>query len=355
MARIDRLYSLTWLVIAAGCSDALVQPEAADRLPIAAAVSFSDWTPAINVESIPGTHPDFNTSALDGCPFISRDGKTFFMASTRTGGLGGIDIWMVTRASPNDPWGEPVNAGAPINSDANDFCPTISRDGHLFYFVSNRAGGCGGTDIFVTRFRGNGGLDAPQNLGCDVNSAADEASPFPLPESRSGPVLYFSSARAGGFVPDAPGAVVGDADIYMSVSHGSVFGAAQLVPGVNSAADDAQPNVRRDGLEIFFYSTRPGTLGGPDIYAATRATTADVWSTPVNLGPNVNSTAGETRPSLSWDGATLYFGSNRGGGEGNTGMPDIYVTTRDVVPAPVSISSHPNNRTAGRGRGRKSA
>jgi OmpA-OmpF porin, OOP family len=64
-----------------------------------------------------------------------------------------------------------------------------------------------------------------------------------------------------------------------------------------------------------------------DIYAATRNRATDDWSTPVNLGPSVNSANGaETRPSLSWDGATLYFGSNRPGGEGST---DHYVTTRE--------------------------
>lgn len=66
---------------------------------------------------------------------------------------------------------------------------------------------------------------------------------------------------------------------------------------------------------------------GNDIYSATRATVDDAWSTPVNLGPNVNGTSAssETRPSLSWDGTTLYFGSNRAGGEGDS---DHYVSKR---------------------------
>ena len=300
--------------------------------PVAAAAmpnTYSAWSPAVRVETIPGTDAAFNGAALDGCPFVSRDDKTFYMASNRTGGLGGIDIWVSTRASAGDPWGAPVNVGAPINSSANDFCPTISRDGSLFYFVSNRAGFCGGDDIFMSRRRPDG-WDPVVNLGCDVNSAANEASPFPLPEQGEGPVLYFSSNRPGGFAADPVGAASGDADLYVSGSRGGVFGAATLVPGANSAAEDGQPNVRRDGLELFFFSTRPGTLGMADIYAATRATAWDAWSTPVNLGPDVNSAAGaETRPSLSWDGTTLYFGSTRPGGEGSS---DHYVTTRTLVP-----------------------
>jgi WD40 repeat protein len=286
---------------------------------------YGPWSPAVRVEAV-GADPAFNGAALDGCPFISRDGKSFYMASNRTGGLGGIDIWVSHRDGPGDPWGAPENVGAPVNSPDNDFCPTLARDGHDFYFVSNRPGGCGGDDIYASRL-GPHGWDETQNLGCAVNSAANEASPFPLPERAAGPVLYFSSTRAGGFSAEAPGALSGDADLYVSESHGGAFQAADLVPGANSAAEDGQPNVRRDGLELFFFSTRPGTLGLADLYSAKRSSGSAPWSTPVNLGPNVNSALGaETRPSLSWDGTTLYFGSTRPGGEG---MADHYMTTRE--------------------------
>jgi len=280
---------------------------------LAASRDYGSWGQAVRVESIPGTDPSFNGMALDGCPFISRDGKTFYMASNRPGGLGGIDIWVSKRASVDDPWGAPANVGAPVNSSANDFCPTIARDGHLFYFVSNREGGCGGDDIYTTRLRPDG-WDPVENLGCEVNSMANEASPFPLPERADGPVLYFSSTRSGG------------GDLFRSESHGGVFGTAEALAGVNSpTANDGQPNLRRDGLEIFFFSTRPGGLGMQDLYSASRSSVKQPWSTPVNLGPLVNSPAPDTRPSLSWDGTTLYFGSGRPGGEGDS---DHYVTTR---------------------------
>lgn len=326
---IKSLAGLLVLVTAsAGCGD---DPSAPERLAPAAAVAattFSEWSTAIRVEDIPGTHAMFNTAAAEGCPFVSRDGRSFFMASTRPGGLGGLDIWISTRASADDPWGEPVNAGAPINSPHNDFCPTLARDGHTFMFVSNRPGGCGGGDIYTSEYSEGNGFSDPENLGCAVNSAADEQSPFPSPNDGGGPVLYFSSFRAGGYAADPVGAVTGDSDIYSSEWHGGRYGPAELVGGVNTAADDAQPNVRRDGLEMFFYSTRVGTLGGPDIYTSTRSRNAVSWDEPVNLGPAVNGAAGESRPSLSWDGTTLYFGSTRPGGEGGS---DIYVTYRSVI------------------------
>ena len=62
--------------------------------------------------------------------------------------------------------------------------------------------------------------------------------------------------------------------------------------------------------------------------AATREKKAESWSTPFDLGPNVNSKGAETRPSLSWNGTTLYFGSTRPGGGGST---DHYVTTREKI------------------------
>lgn len=303
--------------------------------------AFSAWSPAVRLESA-GAPADasFNTTALEGCPLQSRDGRVFFMASNRPGGKGGIDIWIATRESVDDPWGAPVNAGDSINTAANEFCPTLARDGHTFYFVSNRAGGLGGDDVYVTRLHGSfvrfdgeaelaeSGdpyFETPVNVGAPINSAGNEASPFPLEQPGSGPVLYFSSTRAGGYSTTNDGPVTGDADLYMAEWQGGTWATAALVPGVNSAANDGQPNVRRDALELYFYSNRPGTIGGNDIWVATRAKARDSWSAPANLGPAVNSTADETRPSLSWDATLLYFGSNRAGGEGSS---DIYVSTR---------------------------
>jgi len=297
----------------------------------AAAPEFGPWSAAVNVQSIPGTDPALNTEFLDGCPTLARDGRTLFMASNRTNGKGLLDIWVASRESADAPWGEPVNVGWPVNTEADEFCPSPARDGHLFFFVSTRPGGCGGSDIWVTRRRSDQlGWDEPINLGCHLNSAGNEASPFLIEERGAGPVLYFSSNRAGGYAPDAPGAIIGDDDIYVSESHGGILGPRELVRGVNSASNDSRPNLRRDGLELFFDSTRggPGTQGGADIFSSTRTGVFDPWSNPAPLGPLVNSALADTRASLSWDGTTLVFGSNRAGGEGST---DVYVATRVPV------------------------
>ena len=114
--------------------------------------------------------------------------------------------------------------------------------------------------------------------------------------------------------------------------NGARFGSATPVAELNDAtANDIQPNVRPDGLEVVFSSNRSGTLGGQDIWAATRTRVDAPWSAPVSLGPNVNTGLGESRPSFSSDGKQLLFGraGPPGTGEGATGASDVYVSTRD--------------------------
>lgn len=110
------------------------------------------------------------------------------------------------------------------------------------------------------------------------------------------------------------------------ISYSRDFGPAQLAPGLNTAVDDSRPNVRHDGREVVFDTTRSGALGGTDIWTANRESNEDDWSEPIHLEFPINTTANETRASLSRDGATMVFGSTRAGGEGST---DIYVTTRE--------------------------
>jgi len=276
----------------------------------AASMRFTAWGQAVGAETVPGTSGSLNTGALEGCAFVSQRDDVLYFASNRAGGRGGLDIWYA-RLGANGAWGAPVDFAA-VNTAADELCPTAHRNGKDFLFV--RAGGvCGGQDLFATRLHTTRGWATPWNLGCTVNSAGNEASP-----SLDGDALYFSSTRAGG---------MGGSDIYVSTFDGESFGAPSPVPGVNTAADDSRPNLRRDGLELFFDSNRPGAgaQGGIDLWTATRESTSEPWSAPVNLGPHVNSAANELRASLSWDGTTLYFGSTRAGGEGSQ---DIYVTTR---------------------------
>jgi hypothetical protein len=132
-------------------------------------------------------------------------------------------------------------------------------------------------------------------------------------------LLYFSRSSAS---------VPGDLFVSEQIA-GDRFGPASPIAELNSASNDIQPNVRKDGLEIVFSSNHahPGAQGGQDVYVSTRATGSDPWSVPVNLGTAVNTPAGETRPALSWDARMLLFGR----APGPEGMSDIYVARRDRV------------------------
>lgn len=283
---------------------------------------FTAWGPAQKIDEIAGNHPDLNTPFTDGCPIQSPDGLSLYMASNRPGGKGGLDIWVATRASTSDPWGAPVSLPEPINSASDDFCPTPVR-GNGLLFVSRRVVEgvtCGLADIYFARRNPEHGWSDPRHLACapaGPNSALDEQGPSYV-QGR----LYFSRSSAV-----LPG------DLYVSPRNGRMsFGAATPITELNDAgANDIQPNVRKDGREIVFSSNRAGGLGGQDIWSATRASVDDPWSNLVNLGPNVNTDLGESRPSLSWDAQQLLFGraGPAGTGEGGTGMSDIYVTTRE--------------------------
>jgi hypothetical protein len=92
--------------------------------------------------------PTVNTSAEDATPSISADALSLFFMSTRSGGYGGWDLWVTTRATKDGDWGTPVNLGPTVNSSANEFQPDISSDASALYFCSNRPGGVGGYDIW---------------------------------------------------------------------------------------------------------------------------------------------------------------------------------------------------------------
>jgi hypothetical protein len=283
--------------------------------PTALAQNFGEWSPAVSVD--PG-RSGINTTVNDGCPIEGPDGNTLFFASNRTRDL---EIWVAYRGSEDQEWAELDRLPYPVNSTStNEFCPT-PLPGNRLLFVSTRSNVCGGgannADLYITRQHPVRGWLEPQHLGCDVNSPRDEFSPA-LVEANGVTTLYFSSNRDEQAYHK----------IYSSVLQpdGS-WGPATLVDELNvPGASDARPNVRKDGLEIVFDSTRGGLP--PQIYTATRSSISEPWSTPALLDANVNfPTAAQTRPSISRDGTRLYFGSTRANVAGDTGS-DIFVSTR---------------------------
>lgn len=147
-----------------------------------------NWT---EVESMP-----FNNDSRIHChPALSPDGKLMYMASDRPGGYGGLDIYVSELKGGR--WSKPVNLGATVNSAGNDNFPFVHADGTL-YFASEGHAGLGGLDIFYTQ-RGLIGDSAvwskPVNMGTPFNSNADDFGYCADKENRQG---FFTSARTGG-------------------------------------------------------------------------------------------------------------------------------------------------------------
>ena len=296
-------------------------------------MQFSAWTPAQKIDEIGGNSAELNTAAVDGCPIQSPDGLSLYMASNRQpGGQGGLDIWVATRGSADAPWDAPQNLSA-VNTAADEFCPTPVRGNGLFFVSRKVVTGvtCGFGDIYFTRFNRNHGWSEPQHFACapvGPNTALDEQGPSRV-EIDGAEYLYFSSSRAAA----QPGGLV-NGEIYVSERVGDGFGPGVAVAGLNdAAANDIQPNVRKDGRELVFSSNRGGGVGAQDIWVATRESTNDPWSAPTNLGNAVNTSASETRPSLSWHADQLLFGRQAPNyaGEGGAGFTDIYVATREKL------------------------
>jgi predicted secreted protein len=144
------------------------------------ATVLDSWAEPVNLGST------VNKGSFDGLgPHISADGLELFFGSNRPGGSGGTDLWVTKRETIDDPWGEPINLGANVNSAAHDNSPVISSDGLLLFFESRRSGGYGDYDIWVTRRTAiNDNWGPAQNLGPPINTSLTEYLPGISPDGR---------------------------------------------------------------------------------------------------------------------------------------------------------------------------
>jgi len=253
--------------------------------------------------------PTVNSSDTENDPGISADGLSLYFNSYRPGGLGNAEIWVTTRKTKADPWGTPVNLGPMVNSSANENAPSLSADGLSLYFSSDRPGGYGARDLWVTtRKTTTDAWEEPVNLGPVVNTSAHEHGPS---ISTDGLSLYFSEYAAT--PPFRPGGM-GGGDLWVTTrktKDDPWTKPVNLGPIVNYSGWDASPSISADGLSLYFNSNRPGGFGKRDIWVTTRKTKDEQWGTPFNLGPTVNTPDGEWNPDISSDGSTLYFSSDR--------------------------------------------
>ena len=268
------------------------------------AQKYSDWSEPINLG------PNVNSTSMDRGPAISKDELSLYFASNRPGGFGGEDIYVSERETRDGEWGPATNLGPIINTTANEQVPAFSRDGHLMFFASNRLGG---VDIWVSRredTHDDFAWQPAENLGAGVNSAGQDEGPSYFANDDAGVAqLYFSGGMTR---PGGPGIFVSE-----QAADGS-FGPAALVLELSGLGNSQRPSIRHDGLEIFFTNSL-------DLWVATRETVFDAWSAPINLGSPLNSGLVDVQPYISSDRETLFFASTR---PGALGSADIYMSTR---------------------------
>ena len=190
--------------------------------------------------------PTFSGRYADLEPAFSPDGSKLFFASKRP--IQGRqpkdwDIWYTT---PTDSgWARPVNVGPPINTDGNEYYPSLTNSGAI-YFTAERPDGLGKEDIYRSKLV-DGRWTAPENLGSRVNSEHWEFNAFVAPDESY--LIYTSAGRPDG---------LGGGDLYISFadSSGSFGPSINMGPTVNSPALDYCPYVSPDGAYLFFTSQR---------------------------------------------------------------------------------------------------
>ncbi|MFW5752121.1 MAG: OmpA family protein, partial [bacterium] len=144
------------------------------------------WTRPSNLGS------SVNSSFSEKQPSISPDGRTLYFISDRPGGKGGYDIWVTTKSAKGNNWSKPRNLGDTINTTGHEQSPFIHADNETFYFTSDGHVGMGGFDIFKSSRLDSGKWKIPENLGYPINTWNDEMG---LIVNSSGKRAYYSSTR----------------------------------------------------------------------------------------------------------------------------------------------------------------
>ncbi|MBT8486169.1 MAG: PD40 domain-containing protein, partial [Phycisphaerae bacterium] len=294
------------------------------------------WQPA---EVLPGV---INQSEDEFEPHLAPDGRSLLFVRGRVGL--GTDLYVSERTLGG--WTPPRPLSV-VNSEADELGPEISRDGMRLYFSSNRGGGHGGYDLWVS-VRGDDGWSTPVNLGTGVNSTNHESGPALTPDGRS---IYFASDRprpaspADGPPTPGPGPTRASAqtgfDLYAGVVTPTGITSVRRVDELCSSAHETAPAVSPAGDFVYFASDRVGGAGGFDLYRSRRID--GVHQRPEPLGDGVNSAADEMDPAVALGGFQLHFTSNRTPDDAGPGDLDLYQSTsrevfadRDVHRARVS-------------------
>ena len=185
---------------------------------------------------------------------VKADGSAlYYTRCNQPGGLGSCDLYVSDLDGRG--WKRGSNLGSPVNGGAWDCQPAISGDGHTLIFSSNRPGGFGGKDLWISYLK-QGKWSVPKNMGPAINTRDDDDAPF---LHYDGVTLYFSSLGHPGF---------GGSDIFMSRMGADAQWSTpeNLGSGLNTSEDEFGLYIDAGGKKGYFASDRKGGLGRLDIY-----------------------------------------------------------------------------------------
>jgi outer membrane protein OmpA-like peptidoglycan-associated protein len=152
-----------------------------------------EWGPIRKLSNLVN-HPVY----WDSQPTIAADGNTLYFASDRPGGIGGIDLYMTTRDPKTGIWSAPKNLGPKINTPGDEKTPFIHSDSETLYFSSTGHFGFGGYDIYFVRKDDKGEWLEPENIGSPINGYTDDTGFFVSTDTKYGYFFSFDEGKVRG-------------------------------------------------------------------------------------------------------------------------------------------------------------
>ena len=199
---------------------------------------------------------NINSNNNEGALNISQDGQwLIFTGCNFQNGFGSCDLFISYLSA--DGWSSPENMGPNFNTEFWESAPSLSPDKRDLYFTSNRPGGYGGNDLYVSHRMENGRWSLPENMGPLINTAGDESAPFIHADNST---LYFTSNGLPGYGGD-------DLFVIHKNSHGDWGTPENLGYPINTIENEGSLIVAADGKTAYYASDRSDSRGQLDLYA----------------------------------------------------------------------------------------
>ncbi|MEO5570334.1 MAG: OmpA family protein [Bacteroidia bacterium] len=233
----------------------------------------------------------------------------------------------------------PVNLGDSINSEVDEYLPALTADDQTLVYTRRRVMGTDrlgrkdyNEDFYISK-KENGKWMEARNLGEPINTAGNEGAHCISPD---GMFVYFTACNREGYK---------GCDLYFSRRSGGRWSPpVNMGTTVNSDSWDSQPSISADGKTIYFISSRPGGLGGKDIWKTSKNENGS-WNAPENMGPVINTPEDEFSPFIHPDNHTMYFSSDGHPGMGGTDLFYSRVGDDGKWQTPVNLG-YPINTTS---------